>query len=135
MAYAFSPRGMARASLAAGPSFVLLVDATALYLKLPAPIGFSAGQLAALLFLALFAAPLGFFLALPLVALGGSLMSLASERFSLARLPIIWIGAGALAGFALTAILPLGGSSPEVTVGLMGTSAACAWICRAYSGI
>jgi ABC-type thiamin/hydroxymethylpyrimidine transport system permease subunit len=120
------------ASAAAGPMFLLSLAAAEAYKFLPQPIPFDPTYLVFLIWLVP-AFVVGFIISFVPNAIGAHLLSKAGEVSEAAREPLIWIGAGAAAGFGLALLFRTFQYSDPGTFALVLTSASCAGICRAWT--
>lgn len=118
------------AAAAAGPVFVAISTAAALYLQSPQPVTVTETDVVQFVALLLLAIPVGAILGLVPTMLGMLMMSALADRFVLAGEPEIWCLAGAAAGVGLAVAFGAWPHLPEAAFALVATSAICAGICR-----
>lgn len=121
-------KGVMIASLSAGPIVVLPLAVAAVGAG-PADLGDVIGGMIGLLLLSL---PIGFVVSLLPNLLGASLLAWVGRRNIAARLPILWLLAGAGLGGALGVLLdgtatPAGDSAPMVALIGAASAGVCRW--------
>ncbi len=126
-------KGVALASVVAGPLFVSLLVLFGYEDAAPASFPVGAGDLAQVTYGFAFVIPMsmivGIVLAFPTCLIAGVVLRFIADRISIARSPVFWIGIGAGLAFG---ILERGfdGAGAVETYAFLGTAMACAGIVR-----
>lgn len=135
MTRSYSPvRGVALATFAAGPVFVISGTLASLYLRLPDPVVIHASDLLPWLGIIFASVIFGAILAFVPNVLGCALMAALAETTTAARAPEAWVGAGGVSGTGIALAFGLDWPS-EGFVALVATGAVCAGICRGFAAL
>ena len=118
--------GAGRASLIAGPCFMLSAVAAALYLQIPEPVIIRPVDVISALIMLIPATIVGAILGFLPSLLGSAVLGWLAGRISLLRFPLIW----PLAGAGLAAIFARSEMPDAVRFAFIVTGALCAMICR-----
>ena len=126
------PGAAARASLAAGPTFLLLFVLFSYVQSAPAAMPMSSSHLAAIVYIPALVVPallVGIVLAFPTCLVAGAVLSFAGDFFSVLRSPPLWIAAGAGLGLGALHLLDAMAFQP-LSYAFTGTAMGCAAISR-----